>query len=90
MLFLWGKEGEGELSFQQYCLSHKYITLLTVKLLEKMHLVVSLRNHPSGVKEKRRGGKGVGDSISRKRFTTKSIFLTRGEDCKNLVLQKSA
>lgn len=90
MLFLWGEEGEGELSFQQYCLSHKYIKLLTVKLLGKMHHVVSLRIHPSGVKEKRRGGKGVGGAISRKGFTTLCIFFTRGEDYENFVLQKSA
>lgn len=56
----------------------------------KKHLVVSLRNHPSGVKEKRRGGKGAGDSISRKRYTAKCIFSTRGQDYKNSVLQKSA
>lgn len=35
MLFLWGEEGEGELYFQQYYLSHKYIQPLTVKLLGK-------------------------------------------------------
>lgn len=36
-----------------------------MKLLEKMHHVVSLRIHPSGVKEKRRCGKGVAGAISR-------------------------